>query len=124
MRVIDEEKKNLIYRNLLESINDILPRIPLVTVMLLVCRDSKDFHLRSEMRCEEMVKVLDLISFHAQTLRSDRSFIRDKNNRKHMFNLNVTAGKQRQNPLKGHGKLICRAIQSALQNIFVHLKWK
>ena len=29
-----------IYRNLLESINDIVPRIPLVTLMLPVC-DSK-----------------------------------------------------------------------------------
>lgn len=69
----------MIYRNLLESINDILPRIPLVTVMQLVCRDSKDVHLRSEMRCEEMVKVLDLISFHTQTLSQnlkDRSFIK------------------------------------------------
>lgn len=45
-------EKNGIYRNLLESINDILPRIPLVTVMLPVCHDSEDVHLKSEMRSE------------------------------------------------------------------------
>lgn len=33
--------KNGIYRNLLESINDIVPKIPLVTLMLPVCCDSK-----------------------------------------------------------------------------------
>lgn len=45
----------MIYRNLLESINDIVPRIPLVTVMQHVSRDCEDVHLRGEMRCEEIV---------------------------------------------------------------------
>lgn len=56
MRVIDDGEKNGIYRNPLESINDILPRIPLVTVMLPVCPDSEDVPLRSEMKCEKIVK--------------------------------------------------------------------
>lgn len=60
------EKKGL-YRNLLESINDILPRIPLVTVMLDVRCDSEDVHLRSEMRCEEMVIELYFFYFHTKT---------------------------------------------------------
>lgn len=42
MRVTDEGGKNGIYRNLLESINDIVPRTPLVTLMLPVCCDYKD----------------------------------------------------------------------------------
>lgn len=42
MRVIDEGEKNVIYRNLLESINDILPRIPLITVMLCVWWKSEE----------------------------------------------------------------------------------
>jgi len=54
MSVIDEGRKKVIYRNLLESINDIVPRIPLVTVMR-VGRRAEDVHLRGEMRCEETV---------------------------------------------------------------------
>lgn len=77
MRVIDEGEKNGIYRNLLESINDMLPRIPLVTVMLHVCCDSENVHLRSEMRCEEMVKVLYFISFHTQTPTCTRQTLSD-----------------------------------------------
>lgn len=53
MKVIDEcvggegrGRKNGIYRNLLESINDTLPRVPLVTVMPRVCRDSRHVRLR------------------------------------------------------------------------------
>lgn len=58
MRVIDDGRKKVIYRKLLESIDDILPGIPLVTV-LHVCRHSKDVHLRGEMRREETVQALD-----------------------------------------------------------------
>lgn len=96
------EKKGL-YRNLLESINDILPRIPLVTVMLDVRCDSEDVHLRSEMRCEEMVTELYFWCFtqkhpptHANSLadfKSDHSLTQGQTHKKKTFkfNVNVTA---------------------------------
>ena len=89
-------KKNGIYRNLLESINDILPRIPLVTVMLRVCRDCEDVHLRSEMRREEMVKVLYFISFLTHTHTKSHTFLKGQiiscqgqTHRKRKLSLNV-----------------------------------
>lgn len=50
--------KNVIYRNLLESISDIPPRILLVTLMLHVSWNSEEVHFRSEMNCDEMVEML------------------------------------------------------------------
>lgn len=64
MRVIYEGEKNGIYRNLLQSINDMLPGTSLVTVRLLVHCDFENIHLGSETRCEEMVKSPRFIRLH------------------------------------------------------------
>lgn len=64
-------RKNGIYRNLLESINDTLPRIPLVTVMPRVCRDSRHVRLRewNEMWGDIKCAVLNFFS-HADNRRT------------------------------------------------------
>lgn len=64
-------RKNGIYRNLLESINDTLPRIPLVTVMPRVCRDCRHVRLRewNEMWGDIKCAVLNFFS-HADNRRT------------------------------------------------------
>lgn len=64
-------RKNGIYRNLLESINDTPPRIPLVTVMPRVCRDCRHVRLRewNEMWGDIKCAVLNFFS-HADNRRT------------------------------------------------------